>query len=149
MNITQPCKSCKRPIHAEVDEFDIAHAKSQGVLSDFMGWVKRLTPMITCNRCYDFIMTRGGIEEKITNVCYDLHREGQKADHSKFVQALVDLTKKYAEVVAAFYGTQDYVWDGDFVDMLVRDPLHSRKILEGYMTVIRNRVNQKETVVTI
>jgi hypothetical protein len=132
MNVAYDCKVCKR--HGVITLPETEH-----VIINIEKWL----PLLTCNRCADYLTDRRSCLERIQKVCVALI--GLRLDPPK-VEAmgrleqgarnkLTELTKKFTTIICEHFHKQNY-WDVEFVNLLMDHPDNFWNICRDYTKFI-------------
>jgi hypothetical protein len=129
MNHATNCKFCRQPIVIQVDDDYAA-----------LGDPNNLLRLATCNRCADQRTRRRALEESIKAVCLTVQfatAKGQAAAVATARPLLEALTRKYAVLVADWHNMSGYLWDEEFVNLLIEKPDKLWAILNNYWRTFR------------
>ena len=107
------CRFCKRPITPEIDD------NYSG-----LGDPYKILPMACCNFCSDIRVERRVVEEKIQRACRALSSLSVSDTKGRDnMRALLEkLTKKYARMIARWYGNEGSLWDEGVLEVLMKQP---------------------------
>jgi hypothetical protein len=113
---------CRKPLDLEIDD----ECPEE--------WVKKLVPMAVCTRCGEFWERREKVTNRIKHLCermaglQDLKPEVRKAMREKFLVA----TRDFAQMQADFFRAPSVMWNAEFADMLMDQPLKWGNVLNVY-----------------
>lgn len=137
MKLARDCKFCKRHMILEIDD---AYAE--------LGDPYKLLQYACCDRCADIREKRRKIEGQIKRACMILAQSTgklKKEQRDGIREALMELTKRYARMVAEWYNFSGMSWDEEFVNLLMDKPAKFGDILGQYWRHFRevNKANIK------
>ena len=107
------CKFCKRPITVEIsDDYAKLHDPY------------KILPMACCNFCSDIRVERRMLEGTIQRVCSAISVVPVSDEKRRATMrgVLEKLTKKYAGMVARWYGMEGGLWEEGVLDVLMKNP---------------------------
>lgn len=132
------CRFCGKPISVEVDDSYKAH-----------GDVFKLMKMAACNPCHDLRADKRTLEFRITALCNHLVRcEGRNRENqvNSNRALMIDLTRKYSQVVARWYQAKQALWEETFPEDLLSHPEDIRAIVGNYWRMVRKENAQPDLV---
>lgn len=117
------CKVCGKTLVLTIDDDYAA-----------MGDPQKLSGLATCNPCYDNLSTRSNCERQVFRACRTLAMQPRLSSEirTRIRDVLVKTTKSYALAVAEFFHAKEYMWDEEFVNMLMDMPEKAGVILTKY-----------------
>jgi hypothetical protein len=137
-SILGKCKICK---------IDIVTSHESDACEDM---IRRLLPLLTCNRCSDMRDKFHRASDAIFNACTSLVRlklfkmkpddEAKVIDRAKRILAIA--THRYAEVMADYRNIAPPVWSTDFVDQLMENPGKATIVLRAYRNGLKRITEQ-------
>jgi hypothetical protein len=123
------CKICKKPLIVQIMKIfmDTGH-DPQSVL-----------PMATCTRCYDLMVRRDKITDRIKVNCEFLivAKHLEVDDKNRVFRMMQDLTKEYAKVIADYHNAEPPPWNDAYSRMLMEKPDHWPNTLNSYRNTIK------------
>lgn len=141
MNITYHCKICKQPGIAKCDDDCPPDT------------IKRLAPLLTCDRCFDIRAEYISSVGNIGTLCVSLERiELLRMDtteaamtRNRIRAGLMKETQRYCAAVAKTVKASGNIWDVDFVEQLMEYPAKVGIILQTYRKMLKAAVAQPVT----
>ena len=133
MNIAYTCRMCRQPHVVEIPE------------DSDPKWVRQLSPMLTCNPCYDRRQRFVKSTTNIINLCWKLFNVRESGNTAKYGamrpkvrELLSDATRAYAIVMAEYRGLSNYVWAEEWVEDFMAKPDTAAEILRNYRNHLRS-----------
>jgi hypothetical protein len=134
MNISHAvnCKVCRKPFYVQVDES-----------YDITGDPKKLLPMSTCNRCYDYVFSRRKAIELIFKKCSEFHsaKAGRNIDpeiERKFHTSISNYASRFCDITEAYHRRKEPEIRSGLADDLIANPNQCDDVIKAYMTAFRH-----------
>lgn len=142
MKLPRPCKVCQRPMQLEVWDDVVAECEKNTVTKrDFLGWLNRLVPMATCNRCFDMIAGKKAVMDRIYEAAGKLiSGVDSKEERAGIRLTLERETKRFSQIMAHYFQLENAFWDVEFVDQICEQPMKVKTILSSYEQLLRRQM---------
>lgn len=135
MKIPHKCKFCSASITIELDD-SILEFVNLEIWKSFEA----------CNRCADFLESKRKLTKLIDEAALEWSwNKSRKESAERLRQSLVSLTQKFAALVCNFHHSHT-IWEPDFAQQIMDQPMKSLRILNYYESAIRKRPAQMQTI---
>lgn len=128
------CKICKKPLVVQIMKIfiDTGHAPES------------VLPMATCTRCYDLMVRRDRISERVKVNCEFLimAKHLEVDDKNRIFRMMQDLTKEYAKVICDYHNAEPPPWNDAYSRMLMEKPDHWHNTLNSYRQTIKDTMQR-------
>lgn len=138
MKVEYRCKFCHRPGVVEIPEEDTK-------ITDEMFRMERWIPLLTCNRCADYLVAKRQTIDAILYACRELEvapESKREKALAKSRNSLTSLTKRFYFIVCNYYRKPNQ-WNAELLELLIEHPRRAYDTLSRAVRIIEETPTQQ------